>query len=316
MALKNLRLGLGRLAEPESRAVPVRVSTTGARQSDRVKYLFILPGIVWILAFTIFPLVYAVRLSLYNSKLGLPNEHFIGLGNYIRAYSDERLWEALGVTVRFVVVSVAATVILGLLLALLFNRPMRGLPIFRAIFTMPLFVPAIAIGYLSLTIVHEDGPINNFLKLFGLKQPIPWLSDPFWAFLAVCAVDIWQWTPFAFIVLLAGLQSLPDEIYEAAALDTSSAFQTFRYITLPLLTPVILTVTILRMVEAFKVIEIPFALTNGGPGVSTRTYTFYTYITGLKNFDMGYGSAIAIVFMVLLAIISTIFFIRARHIYD
>jgi multiple sugar transport system permease protein len=316
MALKDQRLALGQPATDQERAVVAQPTTSGARQINRVKYLFILPGILWILAFTVFPLLYAVRLSFYNAKLGSP-ERFIGLANFRRAlFEDDRLWQALGVTVRFVAVSVVATVLLGLLLALLFNRPMRGLPIFRAIFTMPLFVPAIAIAYLTLTIVHENGPINNVLMLFGLPKPLPFLSDPFWAFIAVAAVDVWQWTPFAFIVLLAGLQSLPDEIYEAAALDTSSGWQVFRFVTLPLLTPVITTVAILRTVEAFKVIDIPFALTNGGPGVATRTYTFYTYITGLKNFDLGYGSAISLLFMVLLVIISTVFFIRARHIYD
>jgi multiple sugar transport system permease protein len=312
MALTEERFTLDGQAEAATVSAP---AAAGGLRRDRIKYAFLMPGVLWILAFTIFPLLFAARLSFFNYKLG-STERFIGFGNYARAFGDERLWQALNVTLRFVVLSVIATVVLGLLLALLFNRPMRGLPIFRAIFTMPLFVPAIAIAYLSLTIVHEQGPVNNLLRLFGMDHPIPFLSDPFWAFIAVTAVDIWQWTPFAFLVLLAGLQSLPEEIYEAAAMDTSSAWQTFRHITLPLLLPVIVTVAVLRSVEAFKVIDIPFALTNGGPGVSTRTYTFYTYVTGLKNFDLGYGTAIAIMFMLLLIAISTVFFVRARHLYD
>lgn len=322
MALKDERLRIRLASGDEESARPVvRSTTSGVRQAGRIKWLFILPGILWILAFTIFPLLYALRLSFYNAKLGSP-ERFIGLANFQRAlFDDERLWQALSVTVRFVVVSVTCTVILGLLLALLFNRPMRGLPVLRAIFTMPLFVPGIAIAYLSLTIVHEQGPVNNTLLLFlhplgVMDRSLPFLSDPFWAFIAVAAVDIWQWTPFAFIVLLAGLQSLPDEVYEAAVLDTSSGWQIFRYVTLPLLAPVILTVTVLRAVEAFKVIEIPFALTNGGPGVSTRTYSFYTYIKGFKDFDLGYATAIALLFMILLIMLSAIFFLRARHIYE
>lgn len=303
--------------EPEAsneRGVTSTSTTTGTRQSQRIKYFFILPGILWILAFTVFPLLYALRLSFYSYKLSTP-ERWVGLANFARAWEDERLQQALGITVRFVLVSVVATVLLGLLLALLFNRPMRGLPAFRAILTMPLFTPAIAVAYLTLTIVHENGPVNNVIKLLGFT-PIPFLSDPFWAFIAVCVVDIWQWTPFAFLVLLAGLQSLPEEIYEAAALDTSSGWQTFRHITLPLLTPVIVTVAVLRTVEAFKVNDIPFSLTNGGPGVSTRTYTFYTYITGFKNFDLGYATALAFIFTALLIFLAFIFFLRARRIYQ
>src|SRR5205823_5978520 len=161
-------------------------------------------------------------------------------------------------------------------------RPLRYLPAFRTILTLPLFVPAIAIGSLATTFVTEGGPINSLLLLAGLPKPLGFLSDPFWAFVAVAMVDVWQWTPFAFLVLLAGLQSLPDEIYEASALDTDSSWQVFRYVTLPLLAPVVVTVILLRTVEAFKVLDIPFALTSGGPGSATRTYTMYTYIIGLR----------------------------------
>lgn len=301
---------------PESVVIPRKRAERAVRGvSDRVKWLFVLPGVFWILAFTIFPLLYALRLSLHNAIIGRP-ERFIGLGNYARMLSDYRLWAALQVTVQFVVVSVFSTVVLGLLLALLFNRKMKGVQFFRALFTTPLFAPPIALGYLGLTLFYEDGgPVNNFLQVLGFGR-VPWLSEGFWAFMAIVLMDIWQWTPFAFIVLLAGLQSLPEEIYEAAALDTSSAFQTFRYITLPMIAPVLGTVTILRMVEAFKVIDIPYSLTSGGPGIATRTYSFYTYTQGLRNSDLGYGTAMAFGLLVIILIISTFFFMRARHIYE
>ena len=131
--------------------------------------------------------------------------------------------------------------------------------------------------------------------------------------MAIVLVDIWQWTPFCFLVLLAGLSSLPEEIYEAAVLDTSSGWDTFRFITLPLLAPVLFTVTMLRMVEAFKMLDIPFSMTNGGPGAATQTISFYVYLTGLRNFNQGYASAMAYLLLIAMMVIATIFFRRMRQ---
>jgi multiple sugar transport system permease protein len=129
-------------------------------------------------------------------------------------------------------------------------------------------------------------------------------------------VDVWQWTPFCFLVLLAGLQSLPDEVYEAATLDTSSGWDVFRYITLPLLTPVIFTVSILRLVESFKMLDIPFGMTSGGPGSATQTLSYYIYMTGLRSSNYGYASAIAYILLIILFMISLSFFSRLRKIYE
>ena len=285
-------------------------------KQDRIKYLFVGPGIAWILLFTIFPLLYSLRLSFLSARLGKP-ENFIGLNNYLNIGSDYRFRDALTVTVIFVVVSVTLTLLLGLGLALLFNRPMRGQRVFRALFTLPLFTAPIALGYLGLTIFHEDvGPINLALRALGMTDPPGWLHDVWAARLAIVLVDAWQWTPFCFLVILAGLQSLPEEIYEAAKLDTSSALDMFRYVTLPLLTPVLVTVMLLRLVETFKVLDIPFALTSGGPGTATITYSFYIYQTGLRQFNLGYASALAYILLIIMLIISSLFFSRLRAIYE
>jgi multiple sugar transport system permease protein len=143
-----------------------------------------------------------------------------------------------------------------------------------------------------------------------------WFSDPWLARLAICIVDVWQWTPFCFLVCLAGLQAQPDQIYEAAVLETSSAWQMFRYITLPLLGPVLFTVTILRVVETFKILDIPFSMTSGGPGMATQTYSFYVYLTGLRNFNIGYASALAYILLAIMLPISLFLFRRLRQIYD
>jgi multiple sugar transport system permease protein len=290
------------------------------RKKDPTKYLFVAPGILWVLLFTVFPLLYSLRLSFFHSRLGGP-ESFVWFQNFGQAFGDYRFWGVLQVTVFFVVFDVTLTVALGLVLALLFSRPlrkaMRGQRFFRSLFTMPLFTAPIALGYLGLTIFHEEvGAVNTILRAIGMVTPPHWFSVPWLARVAISIVDIWQWTPFCFLVCLAGLQSLSEEVYEAAVLETGSGWQMFRRITLPQLGPVLFTVTILRMVETFKILDIPFSLTSGGPGSSTQTYSFYIYLTGLRNFNTGYASALAYILLVIMMMISMLFFRRLRRIYD
>jgi multiple sugar transport system permease protein len=286
------------------------------QQRSRAKFLFVVPGMVWVLLFTIFPLLYSLRLSFFQARLGKP-QTFIGLQNYIRAFSDYRFWNSVWITLFFVVCSVTITVLLGLGLALLFHRAMRGQRLFRSLFTMPLFTSAVALGYLGLTIFHEQiGAVNTVLRALGVVALPAWLSAVWPARIAIVLVDMWQWTPFCFLVLLAGLQSLPDEIYEAAALDSSSAWDVFRWITLPLISPVLFTVTILRTVEAFKMLDIPFSMTSGGPGSATQTYSYYVYQVGLRNFNQGYASALAYILLIVMIGIASFFFRRMRHNYE
>ncbi|MGQ9627402.1 MAG: carbohydrate ABC transporter permease [Anaerolineae bacterium] len=283
---------------------------------ERIKYFFVAPGIIWVLVFTIFPLLYSLRLCFFHARLG-KEQYFIGLENFGRVFTDYRFWSALQVTLFFVATSVICTVSLGLVLALLFNRPMRGQRFFRSVFTLPLFTAPIALGYLGLTIFHEEvGAVNTVLRALGVLTPPGWFHQVWPARIAIALVDIWQWTPFCFLVLLAGLQALPEEIYEAAQLDTSSSWDMFRHITLPLISPVLFTVTVLRLVETFKVLDIPFSMTGGGPGMATQTYSYYIYQTGLRNFNAGYASALAYILLFIILIISIFFFARVREIYE
>ena len=283
---------------------------------SKVKFLFVLPGILWVLAFTIYPLIRSLTLSFTNARMGRTGQ-FIGLQNYIRAVGDYRFQNSVGVTLFFAISSVVLTVGIGLGLALLFNRPMRGQRVFRSLFTMPMFTAPIALGYLGLTIFHEDvGAVNTILRALGVADLPRWGSEIWTARAAIVLVDVWQWTPFCFLVLLAGLSALPEEVYEAAVLDTSSGWDIFRFVTLPLLTPVLFTVIMLRLVEAFKMLDIPFSLTNGGPGAATQTMSFYIYLTGLRNFNQGYASAMAYFLLIAMMIIAMIFFRRMRQNFD
>ncbi len=280
------------------------------RWDNRLKYVFLLPTVIWVLCFTMFPLFYSLRLSFFKVNINQPSV-FLGLGNFVRAFKDPNVWNAARVTLIFVLVGVTIELILGLLFALLFNRKLPARGVLRTIMTLPLFATPIGIGYMFITIFHEEG---GFIRA-ALGSKIPWLSNPDWAMVSVIMVEIWNWTPFVFIVLLAALQNIPEEYYEAARLESSSQWEMFRYITLPIIQPTIILVLILRMSEAFKVFDIPFALTSGGPGISTQTFSMLTFDTYRRFFDFGYGSALAYLLLLVVSVIVTMFFGRIRQAY-
>jgi multiple sugar transport system permease protein len=272
-------------------------------RDNNVKLMFLLPAALWVLGFTIFPLLYGLRLSLFNVKIGSPDE-FLGLGNYLHFFKDRYSRNSVMVTLIFVVSGVTVEMLLGMAFALLFNRkmPIRG--ILRTIMTMPLFATPIAVGFLFFTIFYEEGGLINGL----LHLKIPWLSTPYWALVSIILVDIWQWTPFCFLIFLAALQGIPDDYYEAAQLETKSHWNVFRFVTLPIIQPTIILVLLLRITESFKVFDIPFTLTTGGPGVATQVLTMYAYRVGMRFFNFGYSSAISfILFIIIMALIMTLF---------
>jgi multiple sugar transport system permease protein len=279
---------------------------------SRAKYFFLMPGVAWILAFTVFPLIYSLVLSFTDARLGrVPS--FIGLQNYTRVFSDDKVREVTSVSIYMSLGSLFLTLNLGTFIAWLFNHDLRGLRRLRAIMTMPLFAAPIALGYLGVVIFNEQsGPINNLVRFFG-GEGVQWITEPNAARLAVLLTDVWQWTPFVFIVVLAAMQSVPEELIEAARLDTSSNWTIFSRITFPLIAPALGTVALLRLVETFKIFDIPKTLTGGGPGAASQTYSFYAYLTGLQSpFNQGYASALAYVVVVLAIIISSIYFWRVR----
>jgi len=280
-------------------------------RDNRTRLFFLLPSVLWVLVFTLFPLLYSVRLSLFNVKIGSPDE-FVGLGNYVHLFQDGRARSSAIITLIFVSCGVAVQMALGMALALLFNRrlPLRG--VLRTVMTMPLFATPIAVGFLFFTIFYEEGGLVNGL----LRLNVPWLSNPYWALASITIVDVWQWTPFCFLIFLAVLQGIPQDYYEAAMLETKSGWRVFRFITLPVLQPTIVLVLLLRITEAFKVFDIPFTLTTGGPSTATQVLTMYAYRVGMRFFNYGYSSAISVfLFVVVLAVIMTLFK-RVRQTYQ
>ncbi len=284
-------------------------------QEDRTKYFFLLPAAIWVICFTIFPLLYAIYTSFYSFRFGTFNQ-FVGFDNYARLFKDQNLHGALQVTLIFVAVTVTVEMLLGFGLALLLNREIRGKNILRALMTLPLFATPVAVGYLGITLYYErNGPINMFIETLG-GTGFPWLSNPTWAPVAVMIVDIWQWTPFVFLVSLAALQGLPEDIYEAAEVDGGAGFALFRYVTLPLMAPTLWLILLLRLVEAFKIFDIPASLTLGGPGRATEVYNLFTYRTALRFFDHGYAATQGFLLLFIVMVIVTLLYGRLRDIYE
>jgi multiple sugar transport system permease protein len=236
----------------------------------RYRHLFLLPAFLWVLAFTLVPFLSTLGLSFTNEGA------FAGLAQYRRlvGYEGRDNWHAFRITLLFVVAMVAVEVGLGLALALFATRSFRGRGALRGLLMVPFFVSPLAIGYLGRTIFYGEvgGPVNDALAALGLAR-VNWLSDVTPAGIAIILVDVWQWTPFCFLILLAGLTGIPPEILEAAQLDCPSSFSLFRFILLPSLRPALATAFFLRLVEAFKIFDLPWGLTGGGPFYATETYT-------------------------------------------
>jgi multiple sugar transport system permease protein len=269
-------------------------------------YLLIAPTIFVLLALSIYPLIYAVKTS-FQSPAG-EAAHFT-FGNFTRIFSDGFFLAALSHTFVYAVFALTFEFLFGLGLALLLDRRLRGRGLFRAIMLVPMMLPPVVVGVVWRLMYNSNfGALNGTLKIFGINtEPLIWTASPNFALACVIAVDVWQWTPFMFLILLAGLQAIPQEPYEAARIDGSSAWQTFRHITLPLLKPAILIALLLRTMDLLRVFDHIFILTEGGPGFATETVSLYIYRAAFRFFDFGYAAAMSFVLLLLTNIISAIY---------
>jgi multiple sugar transport system permease protein len=241
---------------------------------------------------------------------------WVGWDNYRHLIEDGALRSDLQRTIIYVIVVVFVEMVLGFLLALLFNREVRGVSSLRTIMVLPLFASPIALGYLGKTIFYEiDGPVNRAIVALG-GNAVPWLSNPKWAFVAIMIVDIWQWTPFVFLVSLAGLQALPQDITQAAEVDGASAFQRLYSITLPLMAPILWLILLLRTIDAFKVVDIVISMTLGGPGRATELYGFYVFRTARRFFNYGSAAAQGYLLLMIVMIFVSLLWGRIKNLYE
>ena len=271
------------------------------------KYIFLFPGLFVLIGILIFPIIFVVRLSLSGWNSYNPGLDFIGLENYIRLFTDDpRFWESFFRLSFLSVTTVVLQYIIGFALALMVWREIKFKRFFRVIFLIPMMTTPVIMTVIWRTFFHESlGPVNDLLGLIGV-EPILWLSDPVIAKFTVIIVEVWQWTPFMFLLLLAGLLSLPKEPFLAAAIDGASSFRKFVYVTFPLMAPISIGAIIIRLIEASKIMDTVFVLTSGGPGTATETSSFYIYIKGLREFQMGYAATLSFTYLVIMIISLTI----------
>jgi multiple sugar transport system permease protein len=273
---------------------------------------FVAPAMVVVLAVIIFPWAYTIWMSLHEWKVGSPPT-FVGLANYFRLPSDTRFVESIGHTLIYTALSVALPLLFGTLAAVVFNTrfPMRGF--FRGLFIMPMMATPVAIALVWTMMFHPQlGILNYLLSLVGLP-PSLWVFHPLTAVPSLVLVETWQWTPLVMLIVLGGLAAIPAEPYESARIDGATTWQTFRYISLPLITPFLLIAAMIRMIDAVKSFDIIFAITQGGPGTATETINLYLYSVAFVYYDVGYASAIVVVFFALIvALAGALLHLRQR----
>lgn len=272
------------------------------REEARTAWGLVLPALLTIVLVAVFPLFWTLWESLHLHDLRMPwlGKPFVGLDNYLEAFRDPRFWGALGHTAFFAATSVALELIIGLWLALALNRAFRGRGLVRAAVLVPWAIPTVVSALLwRFMFEGQHGIVNTALVSLGfLAEPVVWFIQPAAAWVPVVLADVWKTTPFVALLLLAGLQNIDASLYEAARIDGASAWRQFRHVTLPLLKPALLVALIFRTLDAFRVFDLIYALTGGGPGTSTEPIALYTFNVLLQNLQFGYGSALSVIVFV------------------
>jgi len=272
--------------------------------------LFVLPCLIVLLAVSVFPFLYSLWLSFSKWELGMGQRSptFAWFSNYARLFSDDRFWGSMENMAEVLVFGVGAQLLIGLGVALLLNRPFRGRSWITTLFLLPMMICPVVVGCNWKMIYHYSyGPLNHILGLIGVEGGLNWLGSSDLALPSIIIADTWEWMPFVMIVLLAGLQSIPVELYEAAKVDGASRWQVFWYITLPSLKTIIIIVVLIRLMDTFKLFDLVTLLTQGGPASASETISYFNYLTGFKFFNMGYAAALAYIQLAIIIIIASVF---------
>jgi multiple sugar transport system permease protein len=302
-------------------AIPERVAkrSTGVPWWERnLAWLLVMPMLVMFAVFALLPSLTAILYAFSHIRLarGGMQLRFIGFDNFLRAFEDPLVRQSAGITLKWALIVTAVEILLGLGLALLLAHGIRGRAIFTSLLIIPIIMPPVAVSLMwRFMYEYNFGIFNYLLNQAGLPS-VRWLSDPDIALYSMMAVDVWQATPFAFLLLYAAILSLPRDPYEAAAIDGAGRWHVFRTVTLPLLLPVLAVVVMLRLIDAARVFDKIFVMTRGGPGSSAYTTTLTVYVEAFNKYDFGYASAISFLFQVVLVIIATIYVRRVMADYS
>lgn len=295
---------------------------TNEQQSAKVKnsdgrftpsyWPFVVPALVIVVAVIVFPWAFTLWMSVNEWHLG-GEKSFVGFANFVRLAGDARFWQSMGHTVVYTVLSVVAPLFLGTIAALVFDSklPMRGL--LRGIFVMPMMATPVAVALVWTMMFHPQlGVLNYLLSLIGIG-PQEWIFNQNTVIPSLVLVETWQWTPLVMLIVLGGLAAMPRDPFESAEIDGANGWQKFRYITFPMILPFMMVAVIIRSIDALKSFDIIFAMTQGGPGTASETINIYLYNVAFAYYDIGYGSAIAVVFFIVIITMSlTLLHLRQR----
>jgi multiple sugar transport system permease protein len=296
------------LGSDQAARQPRGPSPLGEFVDRNFKYLIVAPAILVLLLVGLFPLIYSLIVSFQNLTMIEQDTSFVGPMHYARLFQDSRLWESLAHTALITAIALPAELILGLLMAELFLERMPGRQIFVALLVLPTVIsPIVAGATWNLMFDVRYGPIGQILSyLAGEPVTILWLVNPAYVYPSILVCEIWQWTPFMFLLLLAALSNVDKSQLEAAEIDGASYFRTFTKIVLPAIRPVIAVAVLIRGLDLFRIFDIIWALTLGGPGTMSETISIYTYVQGFSQFETSYTAAIAFLVIALLTVLVTV----------
>jgi sn-glycerol 3-phosphate transport system permease protein len=279
-------------------------------------YLYILPAFVFLFIFTHYPILKTFYLSLYKWNLATPKQEFVGAANYVQAWSTPLFWQVVRNNLLFALGTIPFSLGVAMVLALLINQRLRGLAIYRAALFYPTIVPMAAAAMIWLWILTPSyGLVNYYGKPLGLPD-IHWLGDSRFALWALALVGVWKRVGYYMVIVLAGLQIIPEHLYEAAILEGAGPWQRFWRVTFPLLSPTTFFVAVMAVIDSFQAIDQVYLMTQGGPGNETNLFVFYIYQNAFRFFDMGYASAVSgILFVILLGLTVLAFSLLQRRVH-
>ncbi len=276
------------------------------RNSRWASALFVGPAVLVMAAACLYPVLSAFQLSLFDWSMGTPwsSARWVGIDNFVSAFSNPRVWSSLWTTLMFAAVCVSIEMALGIGLALALEHPVRGMAFFRTLFILPMMIAPIAVGLTWRYLFDAQfGLINAVLALFAISAKI-WLADPQLAFISIVIADVWQWTPFVFIMVIAALANVDSAVIEASRIDGASWFQMTFLVKLPMIMHVIAITLMMRLIDAFRVLEVIYVLTFGGPGDSTEILSLHIYKTAFIGQQLGVAGAVSVLLLVVVALLS------------
>ena len=288
--------------------------TLRARLNRATPFLFLAPALVVLGFGLLYPILYMGYASFldWSPSQRIGEADFVGMRNYVNLWGDPNFRESLSVTLVFASAVVSIEMVLGVGLALLLDRKIRGMSLLRTVFILPMMIAPIVVGLIWRYMYHPSvGIFNKTLNSLGFDS-IPWLSSPDWSLISIIIADVWQWTPFVFILSLAALQSLPRSALEASRVDGATPLQQIWYIKLPLMLPVLIVTALLRLIDAFKVLEVVLVMTNGGPGLSTEIVALRIQRTVAEFRQLGTGAAMSVYLLMLVLVITLAMFLFGK----